>query len=184
MLSIITWSLTLVFMISGCALHRLPEPIRKPPATEITIAEARKDASAVVGKKVRWGGAIIKVENRKHSTWIELVARPLSRDGEPRDVDTSGGRFIAKIQGFVDPAVYQVGRLLTVVGVLTEPISKPIGKFHYQYPVVTVSTHYLWPLVPKYPEPYPDYYPYYYDPFWYYPWYPPHYPYHPRYRRK
>lgn len=166
-----------LFLVA-CA-SQVPQVIREAPESKLSLAAARS-ASPPIGARVRWGGTIAKVENQQADTLIEIVERPLDGEGRPTDGDRSSGRFIAKVAGFVDPAVYESGREITVVGNLTAPVTRKIGQYVYRFPVVDVIHHYLWPLRPvMYPSRY-------YDPFWYDPWYPwgpsPWYPWHP-YRR-
>jgi outer membrane lipoprotein len=159
-----------VLVLAGCATT-IPEAIRETPPGNPTPVEVRASPDRFVGQRVRWGGTIASVDNREDATLIEVVARQLGDNGRPEDGDVSFGRFIAKVNGFADPAIYSEGRDLTVVGTLGEPVRKSIGKYPYLYPVVQVSSHYLWPSKPP-----PAYY---YDPYWYDPWYDPWYPFSP-----
>jgi outer membrane lipoprotein len=158
----------LAALLAGCA-SPVPKVIREPLPGEIGVAQARADLDAHIGKRVRWGGSIVKVENRPKETVIELVSRPLGDRGRPRDTDRSGGRFLASFQGFLDPAIYAKGRELTVVGTLADSVSGAIGEHPYRFPLVRVESFYLW-------EPLPPPYPYYYDPFWYDPFWDPFWP--------
>lgn len=149
-------------LLAGCASNvpkSISEPLPGPSA-----AEARVQPSAHIGAHVRWGGTIAKVENHATDTWMEVVERALGPDGRPRQEDRSGGRFLARIPGFLDPAVYANGRQITVSGVIAEPVTRLIGEFPYTFPAVQVEEHYLWPPLPE-RQAYP------YSP-WYDPWYP------------
>ncbi len=153
-----------LFVLAGCA-SRIPSAILAAPAPDLTVAEARADLSAHRGQQVRWGGSIAGVENGKDVTRIEIVARDLEGGGRPRETDASGGRFIAHIAGFLDPAIYARDRLLTVSGVLDGSVTKTVGDYPYSYPVVRVQEYQLWrPLPPR--DAFPR------DTIWYDPWYP------------
>ncbi len=154
----------LLAVLTACA-SQVPLAIREPVAGSPDVRSARTAGTELIGRQVRWGGVIAHVENRKQDTWIELVDRPLVDGGRPSDSDSSGGRFIARIPGFLDPVIYAKQREMTVTGVLADPITRAVGDYPYRYPVVDVATYYLWP------KPLPPAYPYYYDPFWYDPWY-------------
>jgi len=159
--------LIILLTLAGCASD-IPRPIREAPDTDIRPAQALSHAESLLGSPVRWGGTIARVENRKEETWIELVEFPLTKEGRPRITEASGGRFLARFKGFLDPEVYAHKRSLTVAGSLEAPVTQPIGEHPYRFPVVAVSSHYLWA-----PEPnVVHYYYYYYSPFWYDPWYP------------
>ncbi len=158
--------ITLV-LLTACA-SPVPLAIREPIKNSPDVQSVRTAKDEWVGKRVRWGGEIAGVQNTARDTLIEVVDRPIDSDGRPLDSDTSGGRFLARIPGFLDPAIYANKRELTVTGVLAPTITRPVGDYPYRYPVVEVDNYYLWAK----PLP-PPRYPYYYDPFWYDPWYPP-----------
>jgi len=155
------------------ACSTVPENIRSPEITAVSISQARENPTANKGTRIRWGGTIAKVENRQQQTRVEIVARELYDDGEPKQSDHSLGRFMAEIEGFLDPAIYAVGRNLTVVGTLSGITREKLGEMNYNYPVIKAESHYLWPLRE---EPCETCAPWYYDPW--YPWGPYHrYPY-------
>ncbi len=143
----------------------MPPPIRTELPDPPSLKEVRQDPSAFVGERIRWGGTIARVENREKVTRIQLVARRLGKEGRPRAEGRSNGRFLTEVEGFLDPVVYAQGRLLTVVGRLQEPETRPIGDYPYRFPVVRAESHHLWP------EPDPIRSPRYYDGPYGDPWY-------------
>jgi len=152
-------------LLAGCATQ-VPEPIREAPPGNPSPEAVRDAPDALKGERVRWGGTIVSVTNKADHTEVEIVARPLDSDGEPKAVDRSLGRFLARVPGFVDPAVYAAGRHVTVTGTVTGVVEQPIGEYSYRFPVVAVDGRYLWPKrQPAARDRYP------YDPFWYDPWY-------------
>ena len=167
--------IVLATVLTACA-SAVPEPIREPPPGAITLSEARTDFDRVKGQVVRWGGVVLDVENRPGETWLTILSRRLSGKGEPKYEDATEGRFLAVAQGFVDPAVYEVGRMVTVRGPLVDAAVQDVGEHPYFYPIVKAEIHYLWPR-PIEPDPRTD--PWY----WYDPWYPFYHPYwrHPYY---
>jgi outer membrane lipoprotein len=162
-------AVVLVGLLGGCATN-VPEAVRAAPPGNPMVAEVRANPQQFVGTEVRWGGTIADVKNGKTDTEIEIVDRPLESSGRPLDTDKSGGRFIARIKGFLDPVVYGRGRDFTVTGTLAPPEKRSIGEYQYTFPVVDVRAYHMWePLLQR---------PYYYDPFWYYdPWFPYYRPY-------
>lgn len=137
--------LLLVLGFTGCAT--VPEPLRNAPEQSPSIDAVRADPQAHRGERVRWGGTIAGVENRAERTLIEVVGRPLNPGGRPDKDGTTPGRFLARVEGFLDPAVYKEGRLLTVVGRLDDATVRPVGDYPYRYPVVATDGYYLWPPV-------------------------------------
>ncbi len=119
-----------------------------------------------IGQRVRWGGTVVRVENRAQESVIEVVNRELDASARPIRLDRSGGRFMAVIRGFIDPVIYEAGRDITVIGTLEKIVSAPLGDFSYQYPLLQVESHKLWEK--HLPRPYRR------DPYGYDPWYPWH----------
>jgi outer membrane lipoprotein len=154
--------LVIVIAITGGCASKPPEAISKIPADNPTLTNVRLDIDQYIGAEVRWGGEISKVENKADKTWIEIVRRQLWGDGKPKTSGNSDGRFIASFTGFVDPVVYEVGRLLTIVGTIEDKIKRPIGEYDYVFPLVTVEGSYLWKATTV------AQYPYYPPPWWYY----------------
>lgn len=175
----------LLLLLCGCAT-RVPEAIGEAPPEDLSLAEVRRNITAYIGKRVRWGGTIAAVENRPNETWIYVVARPLDSGGRPRTTDESQGRFTARVDGFLDPAVYSTGREVTVAGAVEGSATRPIGEYPYTYVVVKADNVKLWEArAERRPARYHDpFYDPFYDPFWparMYPWYAP-YPFYPYWR--
>ncbi|MGM0593759.1 MAG: Slp family lipoprotein [Pseudomonadota bacterium] len=159
----IFWALLL--LVGGCST--VPEAIRQAPDGSIALSQAREAPAAYRGQRVRWGGTIARVENRQQETRIEVVGRSLYSDGEPKEGDSSAGRFIVRFEGFLDPAIYAAERRLTVVGTLSGSEERQLGQMRYRYPVVNGEAYHLWPQ----PVEVNDHYdPWFYDPW--HPWYP------------
>lgn len=154
-------------LVAGCA-NNIPQDISSPPANNLSVDQVIKDGTANVGQTVRWGGSITSVSNKKDKTWLEIVAKELESNGRPIKGDHSQGRFIARVNQFLDPEIYSKGRLVTVVGELVEKEAGKIGEQPYDFPVVIANTTWLWMEYQKprhvYPSPYWPYGPY--DPFW------------------
>ncbi len=161
----------LVPILALCAcVAGVPKAIRQPAPGDITVVQAQGAPDGLVGSQVRWGGTIATVQNRASETWIEIVDRPLDSSGRPQQTDKTGGRFLARVSGFLDPAIYSKGRDVTVAGTLLSPLKRTIGDYPYLFPVVKTQVFHLWPVVVQQSPPQ------YYDPFWPDPWYPWGYP--------
>lgn len=171
--SIISALVTVLLAAGLAACSTIPENLRLQPEPTLGLNQLQEAPLSHKGETVRWGGVIVSTENTQSDSRIELVAYPLSGSARPMIDDTSQGRFIAVVNGFVDPLVYTKGREMTVVGKIEDRLDRKIGEYTYHYPVVKVSTYTLWPERKEEKR--------YYDPFWDYPWYPYYYPYPYRY---
>jgi len=159
-------ALLLALPLAGCASD-IPRAIRAAPAVRIALTAALKNPEQQRAAAVRWGGAIASVENRRDATWIEIVEQPLDAYGQPQETDKSEGRFLARVDDFLDPAIFAPKLLVTVAGTLAGNNTRSIGEHPYTYPVVHVEHVYLWPPPSK-----ATHYHYYRSPYWYDPWYP------------
>ena len=109
----------------------------------ITIPEAQ--ATPREGVAVRWGGTLVGTHPEKDQTCFEIAAFQLDGQARPRRSDSSPGRFVACAPGFFDPAVYQPGREITVVGALHGNTAGRVGDYDYTFPRIDAATVHLWP---------------------------------------
>lgn len=149
----------LTLLAAGCAT--IPEPL----GGEFPPLSPEQSEDRHVGQRVRWGGSIVDTRPGREETCIEILARELDNRARPHGGDADQGRFLACREGFEDPAVFESGRDITVVGTLTDFVEGHIGEFRYIYPRVAADTLFLWG------EDRPVHQ--YHDPFWRYdPWWP------------
>lgn len=134
--------------LAGCS--SFPEKLQVEDAQQLIIYEnAASNAEQTKGKVIRWGGAIAKVENKPDSTVFEMVYYPLNGYGRPISGEESKGRYRVHVKGFMDPMVYQVGRLMTFTAVLNGLENGVVGEHEYIYPTANVTAYYLWKNVPR-----------------------------------
>jgi len=163
----------LVF-ISGCA-HVIPKDILQEVNTEITFAELRRAPQAYQGEVVLFGGVIVKAVIKEDGTLLEVYQTEIDRRGRPIKLDVSGGRFLARYEGFLDSEIYCKGREVTIAGVVQGEEVIRLGEIDYRHPYLLVKEIHLWKK--EYPTAFP--YPWYFWDPWWYPWYPWHDPYWP-----
>lgn len=162
-------SIAVAVALGGCA-SVVPEAIRTAAPGNVQIAQVREQPAQFHDAVARWGGNIVSTRNERDHTILEIIGRELDDEGRPREEDRSLGRFLAKVQGFLDPAIYKPEREVTVRGRVEGTVEQTIGDFRYSYPLLQADDVYLWKPRPA-RTPYP-YHPYYDDPFFYDPWYP------------
>ena len=156
--------LFLAVLLSGCA-HVISKDLREAADPGAPFREILKNPNAYEGKSVVWGGEVIETTNKQDgTTLIEVFQRSLNWREEP--TGSSEGRFLVRVDSYLDPYVYSKGRKITVAGELLGDEVRPLGEMDYRYPLVFSKQLYLWEYYYYYP--YPDYYP-----GWYYnPWSP------------
>ncbi|MES9943071.1 MAG: Slp family lipoprotein [Candidatus Thiodiazotropha sp. 6PLUC2] len=146
--------------IGSCG-SKIPLIIRTPVDGDIRVDEVQQAPQQFAEARVRWGGEIISVENLTDETHIEILSQRLGKSGKPITSSKSRGRFMARIDGFLEPQDFPKDRLITVVGQVDGVVEKPVGEFPYTYPLVRVNSFHLWAKQQVYNHPH-----YYYDPFY------------------
>jgi len=129
-------------LLSACANAPILDTSRVDRA--LTPRGALSAPSASLGRTVLWGGVILSTRNLETITRIEVLAYPLDDDEMPQRGRDPLGRFILERPGFLEPATYAEGRLVTVVGTLARIQDGKIGDSSYQYPVVDAGQLHLW----------------------------------------
>lgn len=134
-------SITLL-ALAACA----PAPIYKaaPDAVAAVPFEVARAPERFANGSVIWGGRIVGVNNLADRSEIEVLAYPLDSSQRPRVGDTGNGRFIAVMNGFVEPMAYPNGGLITVAGKLNGSRAGRVGEADYVFPLVTVSQAHAW----------------------------------------
>ena len=116
----------------------------KPTYEAIPFSEVLRSPATYKGRVVRLGGVIVQTENREAETLIEILEKPLSRQGKPKPGDVSGGRFRVVFQGFLDSAIYRQNRPVTVIGEIVGVETAVIGEASYDYPLLFGREVRLW----------------------------------------
>ena len=158
-----------LFAFSGCA-PVISKQLRAQVARELTLSEVLKAPEAYKGKTVLWSGVIISSVNLKEGTMLEVLQKPADIQGKPKDVDESEGRFLALNPSYLDVAIYNSGRKVTIVGEIQGKRIQRLGEIDYTYPLISAKEIHLWPVEKEdrvyYPCPYWPY-PWWYGPSWY-----------------
>lgn len=133
-----------VLALSGCAM--VPDEISVPDNESlVSYSQAVTGGDGVKGKTARWGGIIVAVENKPQKTFVEVVNFPLNHYGKPKSSsEETIGRFKVEIDGFLDPIIFEKGRLVTFIGSVQTPLAGMIGEQPYMYPSIKVKDYYLW----------------------------------------
>jgi len=111
----------------------------------VTPRSAVAEQPLTSGQTVLWGGVILNTRNLESHTVLEVLAYPLNSNQMPQRGRDPLGRFILERQGFLEPASYAEGRMVTVVGTLERSESGTVGGSDYVYPVIEANELYLWP---------------------------------------
>lgn len=164
--------------LAACATSPVPRSLQlQATAQPKSFVELRENAPRYTGQMVVLGGEIVETRHReKKMSEIEVVQKNLDSRDRPEKTDRSGGRFLVQCSYFLDPAVYEKDREITVAGKVIGQRRQKLDEADYSYLVVGCDYLHLWPERP--PVAYYPYYPYYPYPYWYrWPYYCYPYPY-------
>ena len=131
-----------LLLLGGCVTT--PANLQAPAGDSPAIQQVRADAEANLNKSVRWGGTVVGVQNLQSETRVEIIAKPLFRNGQPNSREISQGRFIAVFDKFLDPEDYKKDSEITVVGVVSGTEPGKVGEAEYDFPRVQASASQLW----------------------------------------
>lgn len=132
----------IVSIFYGCA-HVVSEGLRSQVDTSVTPSLLFANPEAYRGKVVILGGDIVKTGNRREGTTIEVIQKPLDYRGRPVVSDRSAGRFLILYDGYLDPVIYQKGKMITVAGEVIGSSLLPLGQMDYSYPLIKSRELYL-----------------------------------------
>ncbi|MBN2297536.1 MAG: Slp family lipoprotein [Deltaproteobacteria bacterium] len=160
--NILLFFLTAALLLAGCT-SVIPRDVLSKVDEPVSIRDVQDHPDSFSASRVLWAGIILDIQNSKDHTIIEVLQKPSDYQGRPKAVDTSDGRFLARYNGFLDPAVYSEGREVTIAGELEGIKNLSIGEYAYTYPFVLVTEIHLWPLEPDKEYHYFHYPAYYHD---------------------
>jgi outer membrane lipoprotein len=130
-------------MTAGCAPPFPKETLNKVNRN-VSFQELKKEPEKFKGIWVMLGGMIVASRNTKEGMLMEILQKPLNTDGMPLQTDSTEGRFLVQSDTFLDPAVYQEGRLITVVAEVIGRKELPLDDIMYTYPLLILKDMHLW----------------------------------------
>ena len=131
-----------ITLLAACASAPTFDTSRVDPA--LTPRGVAAELDAVTGKTVLWGGVILAITNLKSGTQLEVLGYPLDDDNRPLRDSNPLGRFLIQYPGFLEPATYAEGRMVTVLGTIHGAVTGKVGESDYRYPIVTSEQLHLW----------------------------------------
>ena len=135
--------LVMILYSSGCA-HVISRESREFAATNIPFQWIAQNPERYKGILVIWGGKIIETLNVKEGTHLIVLQKPLGYSEMPKMESNSGGRFLVLYNGFLDPAIYGKGEIITVAGIVEGEIVLPLHEIEYSYPYLMAQEIYFW----------------------------------------
>jgi outer membrane lipoprotein len=134
----------LVISLTSCATG-ISDQARSKVTYSGTFSRLQQRPDEFLQETVMWGGKVIETRPLAAATELVVLQLDLTAQDRPKDDDRSQGRYVARSQGFLDPAIYPNGTLITVVGRFVETDQRMIGEMDYQYPVIEIDEIKKWP---------------------------------------
>lgn len=144
--------LMILCLLTGCA-HVIDKETLALVDQGISFRMLKQHPEAYAGKFVLLGGIIAGVRNSAAGGEIEIVQFELDSRGRPDETVSSGGRFIALSDGFLDPMIYLTGLRVSLVGSVAGSRMRPLNGVEYRYPLVSIREVKV--LKPDIDSPYP-----------------------------
>lgn len=127
----------------ACAPVFDPE-VRRQVNPEVSFASLSQDPTAHIDQVMILGGIIIESTNLKDVTRLVVLQYPTDSRDRPRTDKSSEGRFLIRVPGYLETALYGPDRVITVLGDIQEPEVLPLGDTNYTYPVIEPREIHLW----------------------------------------
>ena len=138
-------ALTLVCLALASCSNALTDELLSTFDPELTFLQIKNSPESHYDEQFMWGGFIVSGKHKEAGTFLEIVQNPIDVNGLIIDPDVSDGRFIAFFPDkFLDPSIYERGRLITTVGFLINTISGDIADEPYIFPVLEATETTLW----------------------------------------
>jgi outer membrane lipoprotein len=138
-----TFLLVTVFIIDGCARPFTEKSLGRVNRS-ISFSDLKKDPEQYRGTWLVLAGVIVTSKNTDEGAFIEILQKPMDRDGRPLDTDVSEGRFIVQSDRFLDSAIYYRGREISVIAEVMGRKELPLDEIMYSYPLLAIREIYLW----------------------------------------
>lgn len=140
------WLLTLgAVTLMGCS--SLPDSLKSANPEVQSDYQTWAASDPQQATELRLGGVIAGLENQEGRSRIEIVQLPINSSSGKPDINVEPeGRFVAYIDGFLDPVTYAKGRLITVLGFSAGSETGRVGEYEYRFPVMNARGHQLWKI--------------------------------------
>ena len=160
--------LTFLLILYGCG-YVISGSLRERADLSLALVEVERNPDAYKGKRVVWGGEIIRVLPQEDGRiFVEVRQLPLGWRGRPSGSDF-GGKFLMILREGLDLSPFKGGTKITVAGEIEGAVHgkriERIGEPNQEYVAVKSEEFHLWEgLFPPHSSPPPPASPWWYDP--------------------
>ncbi|MGE3154458.1 MAG: Slp family lipoprotein [Nitrospiraceae bacterium] len=139
--------LLIALLLGGCGTSGfvVPEPLAPQIDSSLSFQQLLASPDSYQGKMVVVGGEVLKATSADGGTVLEVLQLPLDRGQRPaRERTESQGRFLARQDGFLDPATVGDRARITIVGQVTGARTERLDEVEYRYPTLDIKHLHLW----------------------------------------
>ena len=129
---------SLMVLLGGCA-HVMSEEGLKSVDLSVAYADIKRNPEKLIGKKVLVGGIIAGTKSSGDVIMLEVTQLELLNNGAPDESSTSAGRFLAISSELIDPIIYRMGNLVTIIGEIKGKKIQQLENVDYPYPLISVK---------------------------------------------
>ena len=137
----------LVLLSCGCSGSGfvVPETLEGRVDRSLTFLQLIANPDSYRGSLVVVGGEVLQTTRTGDATVLEVLQLPLDDGQLPvQDRLSSQGRFRARHEGILDPALLENRARITVVGEVTGSKTDRLDETDYRYPTLDVKHLHLW----------------------------------------
>jgi outer membrane lipoprotein len=139
--------------LAACASALSRETLRQI-SPDISSRDVLDDPNRHIGQTVLVAGSLLRTENRKEGTRLEILGYPTTSRGFPDTSEPALGRFLLLYPGYLDPLVYQPGRRIAAAGRVVGQHPVTIGESVHPEPLLHSLELRLLPEHPSYYSPF------------------------------
>ncbi|OOS00110.1 hypothetical protein B0186_07025 [Canicola haemoglobinophilus] len=148
-----------IFFLTACI--SAPQGLERDKYEIQNLAQVNEEILQCHCKQARLGGKVIKATALQNKMKIEVLSLPiLTFSGRPELEGQTNGRFIAYLDGFIDPESLK-DQYITMGGFLKGAEKGKIDQADYIYPILQGKDYRIWQLAQEYyydPEDLADFY--------------------------
>lgn len=137
----------LALLLGGCGSSGfvVPESLEPQVDPSLSFPQLLASPESYQGKMVVVGGEVLKATATDGGTVLEILQLPLDEGQRPaRHRTDSLGRFLARQEGFGDPATVGDRARITIVGQVTGATTQQLDEVEYRYPTLDIKHLHRW----------------------------------------
>lgn len=141
-----------LMQLAGCASVLSKEAMQQI-SPNVSARDLLDDPERFTGQTVLIAGHILRTENRREGSFLEVLGYPTTDRGYPDTAEPALGRFMLFYPGYLDALVFRPGRVVVAAGRVTGMHPATIGETLHPEPLLRSVELKLLPEHPSYYSP-------------------------------